>query len=248
MLAVAVFIRGKGWRRRVSSTATIIYSIIIFMCIQKMIIGDWGIPVLHMIYPFVCAAIFLLHFAIEWATWFFKDRGYRGWFIIPLVFFVLPSILAFDFAYHRLNYNGRGRILLSKEEARTRSTNARKLNWFNREKTAKDAAEDWGLRRDAVFRINNIETLASIATSCSDQEVCGAVVSRLGYLTRNKNLDCESAFSDIVKNCKYQYPRMLAIDELNDKELLSSIAENDSDNVIRNSAKIRLNILENKRQ
>jgi len=91
LLAVFVFIFGRGFRRRISSGLTIICSIILLLYIHKLDSQTSGFAIggYILFYPFICAGLFAVLFAVEWFTRFFKDRGFRGWWGVPFAFFVL---------------------------------------------------------------------------------------------------------------------------------------------------------------
>ena len=88
-LAVLVFIFWK--RRRVSSALSIIYSIICIIHIEKVTRSPgYMFPVAHIIYPYICIAVFVILFTNEWLVWFLKKRKYRGWWV---AIFILPALL-----------------------------------------------------------------------------------------------------------------------------------------------------------
>ena len=95
ILTVIVFICGSGFRRRISSGITIVCSIILFAYIQKLDRQASGFVVgaYIVLFPFICAALFAFLFTAEAVTRFFKDRGFRGWWGVPIGFLLLAVIL-----------------------------------------------------------------------------------------------------------------------------------------------------------
>ena len=89
LLAVFVFLFGKGFRYRISSGVTIICSIVLFVYMSKTTANTFGGAFLLILYPLICAVLCAVLFVVEWVTRFFKDRGFRGWWSVPLAFFVL---------------------------------------------------------------------------------------------------------------------------------------------------------------
>ena len=87
LLALVVFIYGRGFRRRLSSGLTIVCSIALMVYIRRIENEGSGlmIPMYSLLFPFICAGMFAVLFAIEGITQFFKDRGFRGWWGVPLV-------------------------------------------------------------------------------------------------------------------------------------------------------------------
>jgi len=55
-----------------------------------------------LLYPFICAGLFAVLFVLEWLTRFFKDRGFRGWWGVPLAFFALLLVWIFHPVIHRV--------------------------------------------------------------------------------------------------------------------------------------------------
>ena len=90
LLAIIVFILGEGLRRRISPMLAIIFSVWLFIHIEK-ITRDPGymFPALHLTYPIYCIIVFSVLFPIEWLTWRIKDKGYRRWWSLPLGFLIL---------------------------------------------------------------------------------------------------------------------------------------------------------------
>ena len=83
LLPIAGLVLGNGFRWRVSSGLSIIGCVglyVYFYRTQSMLI---------LAYPFYCLTIFIVLLAIEWVTWLLKDKGYRGWWGVPLTSLML---------------------------------------------------------------------------------------------------------------------------------------------------------------
>lgn len=84
LLAVAVFLYGKGLRRRVSSGLSIAFSAGLLIYFSRTVTitpghkGAWmdAFSTWFFVYPCICAIVFFILFVIEWAVWFLKDNGW----------------------------------------------------------------------------------------------------------------------------------------------------------------------------
>jgi len=71
IVSVIVFLLGDGFKRRISSGLSILFSLILWAYVCKVTANpEYMFPILHAIYPIVCAGAFVVFFIFELFFWY----------------------------------------------------------------------------------------------------------------------------------------------------------------------------------